>query len=59
MLAEGPVRELLRNLRTAGVEAVVYSDVQADPTDKNVEGALSVLREHAADGVIAVGGAAL
>ena len=30
--------------------------MEADPTDKNVEQALSILREHSADGVVAVGG---
>jgi len=56
MFEEGPVNHLVRRLEAAGVDTAVYSGVQADPTDKNVEEALSTLREHTADGVVAVGG---
>jgi alcohol dehydrogenase class IV len=56
MLEEGPVNGLVRRLEAAGVDTAVYSGVQPDPTDKNVEDALSVLRERSADGVVAVGG---
>ena len=56
MFEAGPVSRLVRRLEAAGVDTAVYSGVQADPTDKNVEEALSTLREHSADGVVAVGG---
>ena len=56
MFEEGPVNHLVRRLEAAGVDTAVYSGVQVDPTDKNIEEALSTLREHSADGVVAVGG---
>jgi alcohol dehydrogenase class IV len=56
MFEEGPVDGLVRRLEAAGLDTAVYSGVQPDPTDKNVEEALSILREHSADGVVAVGG---
>lgn len=56
MFEQGPVNGLVKHLEAAGVETAVYSGVQPDPTDVNVEEALSILREHSADGVIAVGG---
>jgi alcohol dehydrogenase class IV len=56
MFEEGPVNGLVRRLQAAGVDTAVYSGVQPDPTDKNVEEALSILRDHSADGVVAVGG---
>jgi alcohol dehydrogenase class IV len=48
----GPVPRLVEQLE----EAAVFADVQADPTLANVDAALGALREHEADGVIAVGG---
>ena len=33
-----------------------FGDVQPDPTLDNVEGALAALRDHEADGVVAIGG---
>ncbi len=56
MSEEGPVKRLVQRLEAAGVDAAVYSGVQPDPTDKNVEEALSILRDRSADGVVAVGG---
>jgi alcohol dehydrogenase class IV len=56
MFEKGPVKWLVQRLEAAGIDTAVYSGVQADPTDKNVEEALSVLRDHSADGVVTVGG---
>jgi alcohol dehydrogenase class IV len=56
MFEKGPVKRLVQRLEAAGIDTAVYSGVQADPTDKNVEEALSVLRDHSADGVVTVGG---
>ena len=56
MFDEGPVKRLVQRLEAAGVDTAVYIGVQPDPTDKNVEEVLSILREHAADGVVTVGG---
>lgn len=56
-LAEhGPVARIAELLEGAGVATAVYSGVQADPTTDNVTGGLAALREHEADGVMAVGG---
>src|SRR3712207_486382 len=56
MFEEGPVKGLAQRLEDVGIDTAIYSEVQADPTDKNVEEALSILRDHSADGVVAVGG---
>jgi alcohol dehydrogenase class IV len=56
MLEHGPVAGLVERLEGAGAHVAVYSEVQPDPTVANVEGALGALREHDADGVVAVGG---
>ena len=56
MFENGPVKKLVQCLEAAGVDTAIYNKVQTDPTDKNVEEALSILREHSADGVVAVGG---
>ncbi|MBA2534931.1 MAG: iron-containing alcohol dehydrogenase [Rubrobacter sp.] len=56
MYEDGPVRGLVHILEKAGVKTSVYREVQADPTVANVEAALGLLREHEADGVVAIGG---
>lgn len=56
MLENGPVKGLIKRLEASGVSTSVYGEVQADPTDGNVDQALSILRGHGAEGVIAVGG---
>lgn len=56
MYENGPVRKLVRNLEDAGMVTIVYGGVRPDPTVGNVEAALAALREHGADGVVAVGG---
>ncbi len=44
------------HLSKAGVESLVYARVQPDPTDVNVEEGLELLRGHACDAVIGIGG---
>jgi alcohol dehydrogenase class IV len=56
MREHGPVAELVARMEKSGAAVAVTSDVQADPTVANVEGALAALRDHEADGVVAVGG---
>lgn len=56
-LAEhGPVGRIVEQLESAGVRTATYSGVQADPTNDNVTAGLAALREHDADGVVALGG---
>jgi alcohol dehydrogenase class IV len=52
----GPLGDLLARLDAAGLAAAVYGAVRPDPTTSNVDEALDLVREHDADGVIAVGG---
>lgn len=56
MLENGPVYELAANLEDNHVETAIYGDVQPDPTVDNVDAALYALREHKADGIVAIGG---
>jgi alcohol dehydrogenase class IV len=56
LLEHGPAGPLVDQLRDAGLGVACYGDVQPDPTMKNVAGALGALREHDADGVVAIGG---
>ncbi len=46
----------LANLRNAGRPAAVFSDVQANPVDHNVEAGVAAYRAGRHDGVIAFGG---
>jgi alcohol dehydrogenase class IV len=52
----GPVGALARGLARDGAGVAIYSDVQADPTVANVDGAVQSLRRHDADGIVAIGG---
>lgn len=56
MLENEPVKRLVERLEAAGVSTSVYGEVQEDPTDDNVDEALSLLREHGSEGVVAIGG---
>jgi alcohol dehydrogenase class IV len=56
LLEEGPAGPLVEQLRGAGLAVACYGDVQPDPTVANVDGALRAIREHEADGVVAIGG---
>jgi len=52
----GAIDELLSELRAAGLEPVVFADVQPDPTDQNVAAGLAQLRSASCDALVAMGG---
>ena len=56
LLEKGPAGPLVERLQAAGVAVAAFGDVQPDPTLDNVNGALDALRQHEADGVVAIGG---
>ena len=56
LLEEGPAGPLAERLQDAGVAVVVFGDVQPDPTLENVNNSLAAMRDHEADGVVAIGG---
>jgi alcohol dehydrogenase class IV len=56
-LAKQPmVKNALKQLKKAGVEAAVFSDVKPNPVAANIEAGVKVLRAGKHDGVIAFGG---
>jgi alcohol dehydrogenase class IV len=56
-LAKQPmVKDAVKRLAKAGIEAAVFSDVKPNPVAANVEAGVKVLREGKHDGVIAFGG---
>ena len=56
LLDEGPAGPLVERLQAADCDVATFGDVQPDPTLANVQGALQALRDHDADGVVAIGG---
>jgi alcohol dehydrogenase class IV len=56
LLDQGPAGPLVERLQAAGAAVAIFGDVQPDPTLANVNGALAALRDHEADGVVAIGG---
>ena len=56
LLDKGPAGPLVERLKAGGASVAVFGEVQPDPTLDNVEGALQALRDHEADGVVAIGG---
>ena len=56
LLDKGPAGPLVERLGAGGATVAVFGEVQPDPTLANVEGALLALRDHEADGVVAIGG---
>ncbi len=56
LLDEGPAGPLVERLQSAIPDVATFGDVQPDPTLANVQGALQALRDHEADGVVAIGG---
>lgn len=54
--SNGLADRLLQALEQAGGRVTVFSDVQPDPTDRNVADGLRLLRESQAELVIAIGG---
>ncbi len=56
-LARQPMLQAaLKQLKAAGIETAVFSDVKPNPVAANVEAGVKVLREGGHDGVIAFGG---
>lgn len=45
-----------KNIEGAGFEAVVWDEVKANPTDKNVHKGFEIFRKHRCDIIISVGG---
>ena len=56
LLDKGPAGPLVERLKAGGASVAVFGEVQPDPTLDNVAGALQALRDHEADGVVAIGG---
>lgn len=52
----GFVDEMVASLEQAGIISVVFSDVQPDPTTKNVRDGFALMEKHRCDLVIALGG---
>ena len=47
---------IMTQLQTAGLQAALFSDVQGNPTDRNLVAGITAFRAGAHDGVIVVGG---
>tara|TARA_Y100001934_G_scaffold98656_1_gene121470 strand:+ start:7001 stop:8179 length:1179 start_codon:yes stop_codon:yes gene_type:complete len=56
VLELGFADEVTGILKAAGLEVAVFSDVQPDPTDLNVNAGVEALKAHDADLVVALGG---
>lgn len=56
MITSGTAGPVVADLLRAGLDAIVFSDVQPDPTDENVRAGLAVQREKNCDAVVALGG---
>src|SRR5512132_1950912 len=56
LLENGPAGPLVERLGVGDAAVAVFGDVQPDPTLANVQDALQALRDHEADGVVAIGG---
>lgn len=52
----GLVARIQEHLKAAGVESLVFSEVNPDPTTGNVASGIKVLKEGGCDGVVSVGG---
>ena len=50
------IQSFQEQLKRDGIEAVIFSDVQPDPTDQNVAAGLECLRGCGAEAIIAIGG---
>lgn len=56
VVALGVAEEIETILSGAGVSSARFTDVQPDPTDRNVEAGVAALRDAEADAIIALGG---
>jgi alcohol dehydrogenase class IV len=52
----GTIAGFEAQLKDDGIEATIFSDVQPDPTDRNVAAGLECLRASKAEAIIAIGG---
>lgn len=52
----GLTARIQENLKRAGVESVVFSEVSPDPTTANVAAGIKLLQEAGCDGVVGIGG---
>ena len=53
---KGIIRSFEEQLKDAAIDVTVFSDVQPDPTDQNVETGLATLQNCNAQAVVAIGG---
>ncbi len=56
VVAHASVGKVLDSLKAAGVDAVLYSDVEVEPTDRSFKAATTFAAEGNFDGFISVGG---
>ena len=49
-------RQTIRNLREAGIETVVFDEVEIEPTDSSMQHAVAVAQAERCDGFISIGG---
>jgi len=54
--AQGVIQSFEERLKAAGIEVTIFSDVQPDPTDRNVAAGLACLRNCDAGAIVAIGG---
>jgi alcohol dehydrogenase len=52
----GLLKPIEESLRAAGLPFGTFTDIQADPTADSVERQAGLLKQHGADGIVAVGG---
>ena len=52
----GTIQVFEEQLKKEGIEATVFSEVQPDPTDRNVAAGLECLRNCKAEAIVAIGG---
>jgi alcohol dehydrogenase class IV len=53
---EGVVKSFEERLKSDGIDVTIFSEVQPDPTDRNVAAGLACLRNSGAQGIVAIGG---
>jgi len=56
LVKAGVLKEIEEQLKANNIEYAVFSDVESNPRDVNVEKAADMAREHKADAMIGVGG---
>ena len=56
ILKRGMLNSLFEELDKQEIKYTVFSDLQANPTDENVEAGLKVFKENGCQGIIAFGG---